>query len=113
MGAVSTLTASLPPGLLSTLHHGARHEVSICEPGARIGNHGVAVERSTTRRSHWYLSEAEAKGGFVRRVADLRVEDDQPVLIQRIEERQVVEAVFYSRGLEGLERVALEARASV
>ncbi len=102
----------MPPTFVPAVRPDLRLGVSICEPGARPGGHGVAVERPWARRSHWYQSELEAKGGFVRRVSDLRDAGGDPVLIQRIEERRVVEAVFFSRGLEGIERVALEARAS-
>lgn len=101
----------MPPTFVPALSPDFRQEVSICEPGARVGGHGVAVERPWARRSHWFVSEPEAKGSFVRRVSDLRDSDADPVLIQRIEDRRVVEAVFYSRGLEGIERVALESRA--
>lgn len=104
-------SAVVPPTFVPAVRPDLRQEVSICEPGARIGGHGVAVERPWARRSHWYPSEPEAKGSFVRRVSDLRDSDADPVLIQRIEDRRVVEAVFYSRGLEGIERVALESRA--
>jgi hypothetical protein len=71
-------------------------EVDIRERGAGIGGHGVAVEQAGRRRRHWYPSEPDAKGGFVRKVHDLRATVwREPVVVQRIESERVVEAVLY------------------
>jgi hypothetical protein len=71
-------------------------EVDIRERGAGIGSHGVAVEQAGRRRRHWYPTEPDAKGSFVRKVHDLRSTVwREPVLVQRIESERVVEAVLY------------------
>lgn len=86
-------------------------EVDIRERGAGIGGHGVAVEQAGRRRRHWYSSEPDAKGGFVRKVHDLRATVwREPVLVQRIESERVVEAVLYGETFQQ-HGMALEARA--
>jgi hypothetical protein len=85
-------------------------EVDIREQGAGIGGHGVAVEQAGRRRRHWYRSEPDAKGGFVRKVHDLRATVwREPVLVQRIESERVVEAVLYGETFHQ-HGMALEAR---
>lgn len=85
-------------------------EVDIRERGAGIGGHGVAVEQAGRRRRHWYPSEPDAKGGFVRKVHDLRATVwREPVLVQRIESERVVEAVLYGETFHQ-HGMALEAR---
>lgn len=95
---------------LAPLPPAAGREVAIFEPGARLGDHGIAVERAWARRSHWYSNEQDAKGSFVRNVAELRAAAREAVLIQRIERREIVEAVLYGRGIYGADLVALETR---
>lgn len=85
-------------------------EVDIRERGAGIGSHGVAVEQAGRRRRHWYPTEPDAKGGFVRKVHDLRATVwREPVLVQRIESERVVEAVLYGETFHP-HGMALEAR---